>query len=146
VPSAETAQAVYDALDFTRALNVYNNSFRGASAYALRQGFHSVGAEDNNSVLIFSELMEASSLFLTGNADTIYYMATLDLTNGPMVIEQPTGAQRWPDERRGSGSARQAVSRRLQGRAAAHDRLRPSLGGARPQTGGGRSRRLRTAA
>jgi hypothetical protein len=90
-PSAETAQTVYDKLDFTRALNVYNNSFRGASAYAIRQGFESIGAEDNNSVIIFSELMDANSLFLTGNADTIYYLATLDLTNGPMVIEQPSG-------------------------------------------------------
>jgi hypothetical protein len=91
VPSAETAQAVSDALDFTRALNVYNNSFRGASAYAIREGFHSIGVEDNTSVVISSELMDASSLFLTGNADTIYYLATLDLTNGPMVIEQPSG-------------------------------------------------------
>jgi hypothetical protein len=91
VPSAETAQTVDDALDFTRALNVYNDSFRGASAYAIREGFLSIGAEDNNSVLIFSELMDANSLFLTGNADTIYYLATLDLTNGPMVIAQPSG-------------------------------------------------------
>jgi hypothetical protein len=29
VPTAETARKVYDTLDFTRALNVYNNSFRG---------------------------------------------------------------------------------------------------------------------
>jgi len=36
-PSAEAAQAVYDTLDFTRALNVYNNSFRGASAYAIAE-------------------------------------------------------------------------------------------------------------
>ena len=34
-PSADTAQKVFDALDFTRALNAYNNSFRGASALAL---------------------------------------------------------------------------------------------------------------
>ncbi|MGK9167629.1 DUF1254 domain-containing protein [Inquilinus limosus] len=33
--------------------------------------------------------MDSSSLFLTGNADTVYYMATVDLSNGPMVIEQP---------------------------------------------------------
>jgi len=90
-PSVATAEKVHDALHFTRALNAYNDSFRGASAYAIREGFHSIGAEDNNSVLIFSELMDANSLFLTGNADTIYYLATLDLTNGPMVIEQPSG-------------------------------------------------------
>lgn len=88
VPSVETAEKARDALDFTRALNVYNNSFRGASAYALGKGFQSIGADDN-SVIIFSELMDAKSLFLTANADTVYYMAVVNLTKGPMVVEQP---------------------------------------------------------
>ncbi len=87
-PTVATARSVYDAVDFTRALNVFNNSFRGASAYALRKGFRSIGAEDNT-VLIFSELMDAKSLFLTANADTVYYMSAVDLSHGPMVIEQP---------------------------------------------------------
>jgi hypothetical protein len=39
VPSAETAQKVFDTLDFTRALNVYNNSFRGASALGFKRAF-----------------------------------------------------------------------------------------------------------
>jgi hypothetical protein len=87
-PTAETASTVYDTVDFTRALSVYNNSFRGASAYALRKGFQSIGADDND-IIIFSELMNSESLFLTANADTVYYVGTIDLTNGPMVIEQP---------------------------------------------------------
>jgi len=87
-PSVETAEKVRDALDFTRALNVYNNSFRAASAYAIRKGFQSVGAMDNT-VLIFSRLMDANSLFLTANADTIYFVGILDLSKGPMVVEQP---------------------------------------------------------
>jgi hypothetical protein len=87
-PTVETAEKVRDTLDFTRALNVYNNSFRGASAYALGKGFQSIGAEDN-SIVIFSELMDAKSLFLTANADTVYYMSVVNLENGPMVIEQP---------------------------------------------------------
>ena len=87
-PTVETAEKVRDTLDFTRALNVYNNSFRGASAYAIGKGFQSVGAEDNTPV-IFSELMDAKSLFLTANADTIYYMAVVNLSKGPMVVEQP---------------------------------------------------------
>jgi hypothetical protein len=87
-PTVDTAERVRDALDFTRALNVFNNSFRGASAYAIRKGFHGVGAEDN-AVLIYSELMDAKSLFLTANADTVYYMSAVDLSKGPMVIEQP---------------------------------------------------------
>lgn len=88
VPTVETAERVRDALDFTAALNAFNNSFRGASAYAIRAGFQSIGAEDGT-VVIFSDLMDAKSLFLTANADTVYYLATVDLSKGPMVIEQP---------------------------------------------------------
>lgn len=53
VPTLQTAKLVRDKLDFTRALNVYNNSFRGASAYAIAKGFEKIGVEDN-SVTIFS--------------------------------------------------------------------------------------------
>jgi hypothetical protein len=88
VPTVATAEKVRDTLDFTRALNAYNNSFRGASAFALGKGFQSIGAEDN-SIVIFSDLMDAKSLFLTANADTVYYMGIVNLTKGPMVIEQP---------------------------------------------------------
>ena len=87
-PTPETATTVADFLIFTNGLNVYNNSFRGASAYALQKGFQSIGAADNT-IIIFSELMDAKSLFLTANADTVYYLAVFDLTKGPMVIEQP---------------------------------------------------------
>ena len=89
VPTMETAARVRDTLDFTRALNVFNNSFRGASAYALGKGFQSIGAEDN-SILIFSTLMDSRSLFLTGNTDTVYYMGIINLSKGPMVLEQPS--------------------------------------------------------
>ena len=89
VPSAETAGKVYDTLDFTRALNAYNNSFRGASALGLVKGFQSIGAGSGD-IIIFEELMDSHSLFLTGNADTVYYLGWVDLSHGPMVIEQPT--------------------------------------------------------
>jgi hypothetical protein len=62
----ETAGKVYDTLDFTRALNAYNNSFRGASAYAIRKDFLSIGAEDNT-VVIFSDLMDANGRKKIGN-------------------------------------------------------------------------------
>jgi hypothetical protein len=87
-PSAETVQKVYDTLDFTRGLDAFLNSYGGASAYAIRQGLLSIGAEDN-SVTIYPELMDSKSLFLTANADTVYYFSIVDLTKGPMVVEQP---------------------------------------------------------
>jgi hypothetical protein len=90
-PTMDTAKKVYDTLDFTRALNAYNNSFRGASALAIVKGFESIGAKPGD-VVIFSELMDSNSLFLTANADTVYYLAGLDLSKGPLVIEQPSNA------------------------------------------------------
>lgn len=87
-PSDATVQKVYDNLDYVRAVDVFMNSFSGASAYAIRKGFQSIGADDNT-VVIFSDLMDSNSLFLTANADTIYTVATLDLTKGPLVVEVP---------------------------------------------------------
>jgi len=89
VPSNETARKVYDTLDFTRALNVYNNSFRGASALAIKKGMENVGAGSGD-IVIFEQLMDANSLFLTANADTVYYLGWIDLSKGPVVIEQPS--------------------------------------------------------
>ena len=79
VPSDATAQTVSDAVDFARALNVYNNSFRGASCLALIKGFQSVGAGSGD-IVIFSELMDSESLFLTANADTVYAVGTIGLS------------------------------------------------------------------
>jgi hypothetical protein len=90
-PSAATAEKVLDSLDYVRGVDAFMNSFSGASAYAIRKGFQSIGAEDNT-VVIFSELMDSNSLFLTANADTIYNLAVLDLTKGPLVVEVPPKA------------------------------------------------------
>src|ERR1700733_9138572 len=86
-PGADTTSKIYDALDFNRGLEVFLNSYGGASAYAIQKGFKSIGAEDNT-VVIFSDLMDANSLFLTANADTIYVLSVLDLSKGPIVVEQ----------------------------------------------------------
>ena len=90
MPSDETAAKVYDTLAFTRALNAYNNSFRGASALAIKKGMESIGAGSGD-IVIFEELMDANSLFLTANADTVYYLGWIDLSKGPVVIDQPSG-------------------------------------------------------
>jgi hypothetical protein len=90
-PSAETVAKVRDTVDFVRGVDAFMNSYSGASAYAIREGFHSIGADDN-SVVIFSDLMDSNSLFLTANADTIYTLSVLDLTKGPLVVEVPPKA------------------------------------------------------
>jgi len=91
VPSAQTVQQVYDNLDFTRAVDAFLLAFQGASLQALRNGFRAVGCADNQ-FMLFSGLMDSNSLFLTGNADTVYIWGFLDLHDGPMVIEVPPGS------------------------------------------------------
>lgn len=88
IPSAETAAKLYDYLDLTRGVEAFLNGFSGVSMYAIREGFRAAGVADND-VLIFSGLMDASSLFLTANADTIYFWSYLDLSRGPLVVEVP---------------------------------------------------------
>jgi hypothetical protein len=87
-PTGDATQKLYDHLDYIHALNVFLNAFAGASTTAARQGFIDAGAEDN-AILIFSELMDARSLFLTANADTVYFVGFVDLSDGPMVFEAP---------------------------------------------------------
>jgi hypothetical protein len=88
VPSQAAADKVYDNLLATHAFNAFVNTMQGVSIAALDKGLQSVGVK-NNEVIVFSELMDAKSLFLTANADTVYVIGVLDLSKGPMVVEVP---------------------------------------------------------
>ncbi|MFN7887205.1 MAG: DUF1254 domain-containing protein, partial [Betaproteobacteria bacterium] len=90
-PSQATLAKVYDNLDFMHAVQVFVNTMQGVNAAALRKGFLDIGVKDNE-ILVFSRLMDAKSLFLTANADTVYFVGILDLTQGPMVLETPPNA------------------------------------------------------
>jgi hypothetical protein len=88
MPSKDTIAKIYDHRDFTHAFSAFANTLQGVSIRALHKGLLGAGVKDNE-VLVFSELMDSKSLFLTANADTVYSMGMLDLTNGPMVLEVP---------------------------------------------------------
>jgi hypothetical protein len=89
VPSKETAEKLYDNLDFTYACRAFMDNLRGVSILAFRKGLESVGVKDNE-VIVFEQLMDAKSLFLTANADTIYMMGKLDLSKGRTYHPQPS--------------------------------------------------------
>jgi len=91
-PSEDTVEKIYDNLDFTRALDAYMNGYQLTSLKAMHKGLLAAGAEDNGGVLIWPSLMDSQSLFLTANADTVYYVFTLDLADGPIVVETPPDA------------------------------------------------------
>jgi hypothetical protein len=85
-PNAETVEAVYDNLDFQRGVRAFLDSLPIASLYAMREGLREVGAV-NGTVGIFEELMDARTLFLTANTESVYAVTWLDLKDGPMVVE-----------------------------------------------------------
>jgi hypothetical protein len=87
-PSKATLEKVFDNLDLTYAFRAFTDTMSGVSIRALNRGLQSVGVNDNE-VIVFSELMDAKSLFLTANADTVYAIGILDLTKGPIVLETP---------------------------------------------------------
>ena len=90
MPSPDTLDKVYDHLDFAHAFDAFVNTFQGVNTHGLHRGFLEAGVGDNE-LLIYSELIDSTSLFLTANADTVYAGGFLDLSDGPMVLETPPG-------------------------------------------------------
>jgi hypothetical protein len=88
-PTPETVDLVYDNLDFLRGMEVFLNAMPAASLHAVREGFRDAGVDRNGKVLITEQLMDAHSLFLTPNTESVYIMTWLDLTDGPLVVESP---------------------------------------------------------
>jgi hypothetical protein len=87
-PSNETLDKIYNNIDFTNALRAFLDTFQGVSIRAIHKGLLDAGVKDNEAI-VFSELIDANSLLLTANADTVYAFGVLDLTKGPMVLEVP---------------------------------------------------------
>ncbi|MDA9982332.1 DUF1254 domain-containing protein [Gammaproteobacteria bacterium] len=87
-PIGDTAAKIRDELDYLHGVEAFMNSIHGVSLYALREGFADVGIKDGDFV-ITPALLGSKSLFLTANADTVYFWGNLDLSNGPLVIETP---------------------------------------------------------
>ncbi|MBX3388393.1 MAG: DUF1254 domain-containing protein [Phycisphaeraceae bacterium] len=88
IPSKSSADSAYDALDRSHAVRAFLDTMCGVSIQAAAKGLRDAGVKDNE-VMIFSDLMDSHSLFLTANADTVYAMGVLDLSKGPMVLEVP---------------------------------------------------------
>jgi len=93
MPTQDTLTKVYDNLDFIRGVDVFLNFIPATSIEGLRMGMESMDVANYNEVMIFDNLMDSHSLFLTGNTDTVYISSFLDLQkDGPTVIEMPAGA------------------------------------------------------
>ncbi len=87
-PTEGTAEKIYEHLDFMHGVEAFLYGLPGASVHAFGKGLKSVGG-DNQTVVIFEQLLDSKSLFLTGNTESIYNLMWLDLKDGPLVIESP---------------------------------------------------------
>ncbi|MCL5779230.1 DUF1254 domain-containing protein [Limibaculum sp. FT325] len=90
-PDEATVQKVYDHLDFMRGVQAFLTGISATSVRAACNGLESIGVKPNLAVGLTEDLMDARSLFLTPNTTTVYGFACLDLTEGPMVLQVPTG-------------------------------------------------------
>ncbi len=88
-PTKATANLVYDNLDFMRGMEAFLTTIPAASMEAVREGYRDIGWKRNGDVIITEQLMDAHSLFLTANTESVYIMTWLDLSKGPVVVESP---------------------------------------------------------
>ena len=86
-PTPETTQAVYDQLDFQRALEAALMTTPAASLAAFRNANRERGP-DNTSGLLWRR-MDSKVLLLTPNTTVNYLFIWLNLKDGPVVAEVP---------------------------------------------------------
>jgi len=92
IPDEKAAEVLFANLDLNRALQAMLLGMPAANFEAGRTGHVALGQEQANQAIIFDGLMDSSSLFLTGNAGTVYFTSFLDLErDGPTVVEIPAG-------------------------------------------------------
>jgi hypothetical protein len=92
IPSVDTASRLFDHLDFARAVEAFLSCVPAASLEAMHQGMRELGLDACHKVAIAEQLLDSNPLFLTGNTDTVYASAILDLErDGPTVVEIPPG-------------------------------------------------------
>ncbi|MBE9569664.1 MAG: DUF1254 domain-containing protein [Proteobacteria bacterium] len=89
MPSESTVRKAYDFLDFSRGVEAFLNGIPAVPIYSVLEGLKDVGLEPCD-IEIFEELMDARSLFLTGNSTTPYMFGEIDLKDGPVVVEITT--------------------------------------------------------
>jgi hypothetical protein len=88
-PDNASTKKIFDNLDFQRAVQAYLLALPAVNLAGMRKGLLEQGPA-NYTVSITETLMDSHSLFLTGNTNTVYSLAWLDLHGGPLVLEAPS--------------------------------------------------------
>jgi hypothetical protein len=88
-PTPEAAQKARDDADYQRAVTAYRFWYPTVSCEGILSGMRESGLRDNKDIQILA-CGPRHNLF-TGNSDTPYGGGTLDLKDGPFVVELPPG-------------------------------------------------------
>jgi hypothetical protein len=78
-PVGDTAQRLLNPQKFNRAVEVYLTQLMPVSEIALREGMRAFGSKKPAQVVIWENLMDAQTVLLTANTETVYAMSHLDL-------------------------------------------------------------------
>ncbi|WP_454763997.1 DUF1254 domain-containing protein [Cupriavidus campinensis] len=89
-PAPETSRKLKDLLVTNRAVELYLSQMPTVSWYHVWKGVGTAETGAPGQFVIWESLMDAQTLLLTGNSETVYGMAAIDLKrDGPTVIEVP---------------------------------------------------------
>jgi hypothetical protein len=91
-PTADATDRLYELRTFDRAVESYLHFVTIMSMFYMQKGLNDFGLDAANKFLIFEALLNARSLYLTPNTESVYGMQFLDLKrDGPTVVEAPPG-------------------------------------------------------
>ena len=120
-PVGDATARLLDMQKLNRAIEVYTTQMMRVSEIGLREGLRAFGARTPQHVVIWENLMDAKTVLLTANTETVYALSHLDVkTDGPTVVEAPPhmlgfiqdGLQRYLSRRR-SARAGQGCGRKI---------------------------------
>ena len=87
-PDPETVKKVYDNLDASRALQAYLLALPIVNQASMRDTLRKFGP-DNQTDVIWENLVDSRTVELTANDNTVYSFIWLDTHKGPLVVEIP---------------------------------------------------------
>jgi hypothetical protein len=87
-PDAATVQKIYDNLDASRALQAYLLALPIVNQASMRDTMRKSGP-DNQTDVIWENLVDSRTVELTANDNTVYSFIWLDTHEGPLVVEIP---------------------------------------------------------
>jgi hypothetical protein len=89
-PVGDTVERLFELQTLYRAIEVYLTNIMEVSEIAVHEGLQAFGATRPQQVVVWEDLLDARTLLLTGNTETVYAITHLDLkADGPTVVEAP---------------------------------------------------------